>query len=76
MSSSSEAKRIEMSRVPYASAVGRLMYAMIYTRPDIAQAMGVVNRFMTNPGQEHWNIVKRILRHVKGTLDAALCYGG
>jgi len=25
----------EMSRVPYASAVGSLMYAMVYTRPDL-----------------------------------------
>ena len=46
MSPSSEAERMDMSRVPYASAVGSLMYAMICTRPDIAQAVGVVSRFM------------------------------
>ena len=76
MSPSSEAERIEMSRVPYASAVGSLMYAMICTRPDIAQAVGVVSRFMANPGREHWNTVKRILRYVKGTSDVALCFEG
>ncbi|KAE8694589.1 hypothetical protein F3Y22_tig00110777pilonHSYRG00051 [Hibiscus syriacus] len=43
MSPSSEEEMIEMSRVPYASAVGSLMFAMICTRPDIAQAVGVVN---------------------------------
>ncbi|KAE8694358.1 hypothetical protein F3Y22_tig00110783pilonHSYRG00068 [Hibiscus syriacus] len=42
MSPSSEEERMEMSRVPYASAVGSLMFAMICTRPDIAQAVGVV----------------------------------
>ena len=38
-----------MSCVPYASAVGSLMYAMVYTRPYIAHAMGVLSRFMSNP---------------------------
>ncbi|GJZ65357.1 retrovirus-related pol polyprotein from transposon TNT 1-94, partial [Tanacetum coccineum] len=42
MSPSSEKERMEMSRVPYASAVGSLMFAMICTRPDIAHAVGVV----------------------------------
>src|ERR1044072_3181634 len=54
-----KAEVMEMSRVPYASAVGSLMYAMICTRPDIAQAIGTVNRFMEYPGNEHWNFVKR-----------------
>ena len=43
----------EMSKVPYASAVGSLMYAMVCTRPDIAHAIGVVSRFLTNPGKEY-----------------------
>jgi hypothetical protein len=76
MSPSSEAERMEMSRVPYASAVGSLMFAMICTRPDIAQAVGAVSRYMANPGKEHWSTVKRILRYVKGTSNATLCYGG
>jgi hypothetical protein len=42
-----------MSRVPYSSAVGSLMYAMVCTRPDIAHAVGVVRRYMDNPGKEH-----------------------
>jgi ATP-binding cassette subfamily B (MDR/TAP) protein 1 len=74
MSYTNESERMEMSRVPYASAVG--MFAMICTRPDIAQAVGVVSRYMTNPSREHWNTIKRILRYIKGTSDAALCYGG
>lgn len=76
MSPSNEAERMEMSRVPYASAVGSLMFAMICTRPDIAQAVGAASRYMSNPGREHWNTIKRILRYIKGTSDAALCYGG
>ncbi|KAE8702056.1 hypothetical protein F3Y22_tig00110503pilonHSYRG00682 [Hibiscus syriacus] len=76
MSPSNEEERIEMSRVPYASTVGSLMFAMIYTRPNIAQAVGVVSRYMENLGKEHWNTVKRILRYIKGTSNVALCYRG
>ena len=43
-----------MSKFPYASAVGSLMYAMVCTRPDIAHAVGVVSRYMNNLGKEHW----------------------
>jgi len=46
MSPSSEAERMEKSRVPSASVVDSLMNAMMCTRPDIAQAVGVVSRFM------------------------------
>ncbi|KAE8695414.1 General regulatory factor 9, MU isoform 1 [Hibiscus syriacus] len=56
--------------------MGSLMFTMICTRPDIAQAVGVVSRYMANPGKEHWNTVKRILRYIKGTLNVALCYRG
>ena len=65
-----------MSKVPYASAVGSLMYAMVCTRPDIAHAVGVVSRYMNNPGKEHWMAVKWILRYLRGTTNQALCFGG
>ena len=54
----SEQDKKEMKKVPYASVVGSLMYAMICTRPNIAHAVGVVSRFLANPGKEHWMAVK------------------
>jgi hypothetical protein len=54
-----------MSRVPYSSAVGSLMYAMVCTRPDIAHAVGVVSMYMNNPGKEHWEEVTCILRYLR-----------
>ena len=48
-----EEERDHMSKMPYASAIGSLMYAMVCTRPDIAHAMGVVSRFMSRPGKQH-----------------------
>ena len=41
-----------MSKVTYALAVGSLMYAMAYIRPNIAQVVGVVSKYMNNPGKE------------------------
>ncbi|GJT08070.1 retrovirus-related pol polyprotein from transposon TNT 1-94 [Tanacetum coccineum] len=49
MSPSSEVERMKMSRVPYASVVGSLMFAMICTRPDIAYAVGVVSQYIAEP---------------------------
>ena len=40
-----------MSKVPHASIVGGLMYAMMCTRPDIAHAMGVVSRYISRLGK-------------------------
>ena len=58
-----------MSKVPYASAVGSLMYAMVCRRPDIAHTVVVVSRYMNNPGKEHWMAVKWILRYFRGTTN-------
>ena len=51
-------KKVLISEVSYASVVRSLMYAIVCTRPDIAQAVGVVSRYMSNPEKEHWRAVK------------------
>lgn len=43
----------EMNMTPNASVVGSLMYAMVYIKADIAHAIGVVSRFLSNPRKEH-----------------------
>jgi hypothetical protein len=63
-----------MSRVPYSSAVGNLMYEMVCIRPDIAHTVGVVRRYMNNPCKEHWKAEKWILRYLRGTANHALCF--
>ena len=52
-SPSTEAEIAEMSRTPYASAVGSIMYAMTCTRPDVAFALSMVSRYQANPGKAH-----------------------
>jgi hypothetical protein len=65
-----------MSHVPYASVVGSLMYAMVCTRLEIAHVVGVLSRYMSKPGKEHWTTVKRVFRYFRGTTSYGLCYQG
>eukprot|EP00253_Pinus_taeda_P017665 PITA_17665 len=60
----------------YASVVGSLMYEMVCTRPDIAHAVGVLSKFMSKLGKEHWTTVKQVFRYFCGTSDYGLCYQG
>lgn len=66
----------DMKWVPYESVVGSLMYAMVSMRLDNAQEMGALSQFMTNLGKPHWDVVKRVLRYLKGTSQYKLCYQG
>ena len=66
----------DMRRYPYASAVGSLMYAMLCTRPDICYAVGMVSRFQSNPGPDHWTAVKNILKYLRRTRNYMLVFSG
>ena len=50
---STEETKKKMPAIPYSSAIRSLMYAMVCTCPKIAHAVGVVRRFLANPGKEH-----------------------
>ncbi|CAA0810410.1 Unknown protein, partial [Striga hermonthica] len=64
----------DMKTIPYASAVGSLMYAMACTRPDISYAVGMVARYQNNPGREHWAAVKHIFKYLRRTKEYMLVY--
>ncbi|GJT79771.1 hypothetical protein Tco_1054113 [Tanacetum coccineum] len=55
-STPAELKR--MQNVPYASAVGSIMYAVRCTRPDVAFAQNITSRFQQNPGDLHWTTLR------------------
>ena len=63
-----------MSKVPYALAINNLMYVMVCTRPNIAHVVGVMSRFMSRPGKQHWEAVKWILRYLRGSSDTCLYF--
>ena len=64
----------EMEKIPYASAVGSLMYAQVCTRPDIAYIVGMLGRYLSNPGMDHWVAAKRVLRYLQRTKHYMLTY--
>ena len=63
--STTDDEKALMSEMLYASVVGSLIYAMLCTRPDIAHAVRVVSRYMSNSRKEHWRAIKWILRYLK-----------
>ena len=69
-----EVERSQMKSIPYASAVGCLQYAQTCTRPDIAYAVGVLGRYQSNPGLDHWKAAKKVMRYLQGTKDYMLTY--
>jgi len=63
-----------ITHVLYASAVGSLMYWMVYTRPDLSQTISIVSRYIHDPDRDHWEAVKWILWYIKGTIDISLAF--
>ncbi|KAH9654970.1 hypothetical protein KPL70_022170 [Citrus sinensis] len=71
---SDDAETEYMKKIPYSSVVGSIMYAMVCSRPDIAYGVGVVSRFMGNPGKMHWSAAKWILRYLYGSSDSGILF--
>ena len=68
--------REKIKVIPYASAIGSIMYAMLCTRPDVCLAISLSGRYQSNPGVDHWTTVKNILKYLKRNKDMFLIYGG
>ncbi|RVW23097.1 Retrovirus-related Pol polyprotein from transposon TNT 1-94 [Vitis vinifera] len=64
----------EMQKIPYALAVGSLMYAQVCTRPDIAYIVGMLGRYLSNPRMDHWRAAKRVMRYLQRTKEYMLTY--
>ena len=76
MSPKTPEERERMSKIPYASAIGSIMYAMLCTRPDVAYSISVTSRYQSDPGEDHWKAVKNILKYLRRTKDIFLVFGG
>jgi len=68
-------EKIRSMNIPYREAVGSLMFNMVSTRPDTANAMSIVSRNLDNYSEYAWKVVKRILRYLKGTMNHGLVLG-
>ncbi|XP_059598472.1 secreted RxLR effector protein 161-like [Vitis vinifera] len=67
-------EREEMKKIPYASVMGSLMYAQTCRRLDISFAIGMLRRYQSDPGFEHWKAAKKVMRYLQGRKDYMLTY--
>jgi hypothetical protein len=62
--------------IPYASAIGSIMYAMLCTCLDVSYALSAMRRYQSNYGEAHWTIVKNILNYLRRTKEVFLVFRG
>ena len=59
----------------YQAMIGKIMYAIIYTRPDICFATAKLSQHMSNPNTNHEITVKHLMRYLQNTYRLCLQYG-
>jgi hypothetical protein len=69
-----EGTLLDKVEYPYPELVGSLLYLSNTTRPDIAQAVNALARFMQTPTTDHWEAAKGVLRYLAGTINCGLVY--
>ena len=69
-------RRIARDQLTYSQIIGSLMYLASATRPDISYAVSKLRRFVSNPGDDHWRALERVLRYLKGTMTYGIHYTG
>jgi hypothetical protein len=66
----------EMKNRPYCESVGSLNFRANGTRVDIAYVVGILSKYLDNPGPAHWEAVKQVFAYLSGTIDWVLTFGG
>ena len=52
------------------------MYLMNCIKFDIAYPVGKLSRYTQSLNQDHWTIVLRVLKYLRGTMNYGLYYNG
>jgi len=68
--------KIGRDHLRYSQIIGSLMYLASATRSDISFAMSKLSRYTSNPGDDHWHALERVLHHLKGTMSFGIHYSG
>jgi hypothetical protein len=69
-------KMIMRDQLRYSQIIGSLMYLASATRPAISFAVRKLSRFVSNPGDDHWRALERVLLYLKGTSNYGIHYSG
>ena len=62
-------ERERMSRISYTSIVDSIMYAITCIKLDVTYSLGVVSRYQSDPGENHWKVAKTIVKYLRNTKD-------
>jgi hypothetical protein len=75
-SPSNPEERDQMKNVPYAQAIGHVLWPVIISRPDAVFQVNLLAQFVQSPGRVHWNALKRLMCYLHMTRDLWLVIGG
>ena len=67
---------VRMCRIPYAEAIGSVLWPVVVSRPDAAFAVSTLSQFIQNPGPAHWEALKRVIIFLGSTKDLWLTFSG
>ena len=66
----------KMCGVPYAEAIGSVLWLVMISRPDCAFAISILAQVVQNPAQAHWEAVKRVMVYLRTMCMLWLTFGG
>ena len=69
-------RKIAQDQLRYSQIIGSLMYLASATMPDISFAVSKLSRFVSNPGDDHWHALERVMRYLNGTKSYGIHYTG
>jgi hypothetical protein len=69
-------KRISKDQLRYSQIIGSLMYLASATSLDISFVMNKLSWFTSNPGDDHWRGLKRVMQYLADTMDYGIHYSG
>jgi hypothetical protein len=75
LSPQDEEGKKDMEMIPYRQILGKLNFAMICCRPDIAFQVSRLSKLLAILGKDHWIEAKRVLRYLKRTANMCITYG-
>jgi hypothetical protein len=58
----------------YCRVIGKLMFLMRGSRPDICFMITRLSRYVAKPAEKHWRCTMQVLRYVKGTRESGISY--